>query len=65
MEMMFFCLVVHFNTDAQVSQCFARWKDNIKMYLKQNMRVWTDIVVGSCKHGNEPLNSMRGGEFLD
>jgi hypothetical protein len=22
-------------------------------------------VVGSCEHGNEPLGSMKGREFLD
>jgi len=22
-------------------------------------------VVGSCEHGNEPLGSIEGGEFLD
>jgi hypothetical protein len=22
-------------------------------------------VAGSCEHGNEPLGSTKGGEFLD
>jgi hypothetical protein len=22
-------------------------------------------VVGRCEHGNEPLGSIKGGEFLD
>jgi hypothetical protein len=22
-------------------------------------------VAGSCEHGNEPLGSIKGGEFLD
>jgi len=23
------------------------------------------LVAGSCEHGNEPLGSIKGGEFLD
>jgi hypothetical protein len=23
------------------------------------------MVVGFCEHDNEPLNSIKGGEFLD
>jgi len=31
--------------------------------LESSCLVWK-IVGGSCEHGNELLNSMKGGEFL-
>jgi hypothetical protein len=38
---------------------------------KQGWRMWIGfisglgLVVDSCKHGNGPLSSIKGGEFLD
>jgi hypothetical protein len=48
-----------------------RWEDNIKInFKKQDKRMWTRFIcseqepaVGICKHGNEPLISIKGGEF--
>jgi hypothetical protein len=50
-----------------------RWEDNIRMYLTEIVgRCGLDAsgsawkpVGGSCEHGNEPLNSIKGKEFLD
>jgi hypothetical protein len=47
---------------------------NIKMDLQEaGWGVWTGLiwlrigtqVAGSCEHGNEPLGSIKCGEFLD
>jgi len=39
-----------------------RWEDSIRMYLRQDGLVSSDIgqrpVVFSCEHGNEPLDSI-------
>jgi hypothetical protein len=50
----------------------CRWKDNIKMYLKEIGWEGLDSsgsgqgpVAGCCEHGNEPSGSIKGGEFLD
>ena len=51
-----------------------RWKDNIKMDLKEIgwvRMVWIYLVqdrgqmVGCCEHGNEHTGSVVYGEFLD
>jgi len=50
-----------------------RWEDNIKMYLQEvGWETWTGLiwlrigtVAGTCKRGNEPLDSINCGEFLD
>ena len=49
-----------------------RWEDNIKMDLREVVGwgawaglIWLRIVVSSCECGNEPLESIKGGEFLD
>jgi hypothetical protein len=36
------------------------WKDNIKMDLQE-----VGQVTGTCEGGNEPLGSIKCGEFLD
>jgi hypothetical protein len=49
------------------------WGDNIKKDLKEvGWRVWIGFIWlrirtggGSCKYGNEPLGSIKGGEFLE
>jgi hypothetical protein len=52
----------------------CRWDGNIKMDFKEKETVrmytgfiwlWTDQVVVSCEHSNEPTHSMKGLEFLD
>jgi hypothetical protein len=50
-----------------------RWEDNIKMdFRKWDVGVWTGFswlrigkVAGTCECGNEPLGSIKCGEFLD
>jgi hypothetical protein len=50
-----------------------RWKDNIKMDLQEvgcgarTGSIWLRIgkVVSTCECGNEPLGSIKCGEFLD
>jgi hypothetical protein len=50
-----------------------RWEDNIKMDLREigfGDVDWIHWVqdrdrAGSCEHGNEPLGSIKCGEFLD
>ena len=51
-----------------------RWEDNIKMDLQEvGYRVmdWIElaqdraVVAGTCNCGNEPLGSIKCGEFLD
>jgi len=50
-----------------------RWEDNIKQILKKwSVKMWTGFIWlririsgGLCEHGNEPLGSVKGGEFLD
>jgi hypothetical protein len=37
-----------------------KWEDNIKTNLAQD---WV-LVLGSCKHGNESLGSIKGGVCL-
>jgi hypothetical protein len=51
------------------------WEDNIKIDLQRSGRrgAWTGLiwlrigtqVAGSCKRGNEPVGSIKCGEFLD
>jgi hypothetical protein len=50
-----------------------RWKNNLEISPKEmglEVGDWTYLlqergpVVGNCKHGNEPLGSIEGGEFL-
>ena len=36
------------------------WEDNIKMDLQE-----VGQVTGACECGNEPLGSIKCGEFLD
>jgi hypothetical protein len=46
------------------------WEDNIKMYLTKIEREFyfpeseQETMVGSCEHGNKPLNSIKGESFL-
>jgi hypothetical protein len=51
-----------------------RWVDNIKMDLREigwDGMDWIDLalgfgpVEGSCKHGNEPLGSIKCWEVLE
>ena len=47
-----------------------RWKDNIKMVLQKvgcGGMEWIELaqIVGSCECSNEPLRSIKCGEFLD
>jgi hypothetical protein len=50
-----------------------RWKDNIKMNLREIGFGDVDWIylaqdrdmAGSCEHGNEPSGSIKCGEFLD
>jgi hypothetical protein len=50
-----------------------RHKDNIRISLRKTGREDVDwmhmdqdrLVMGSCEHGNEPLGSTKGKEFLD
>jgi hypothetical protein len=46
-----------------------RWEDNIRMDLKEIRWEGVDwmhlALTGSCKCGNEPSGSTKGGEFLD
>jgi hypothetical protein len=51
-----------------------RWEKNIKIDLKEILREnmdWIHLglgeepVVGSYKHSNEPLGSIKFGEFID
>jgi len=51
-----------------------KWKDIIRMVLRRSKMgssgqdsSGSDLgpVVGSFENGNEPLGSMKGGEFLD
>jgi hypothetical protein len=43
------------------------------MYLKETdvkvrtalMWLWIGLVASSCEQGNEPSNSIKGGEILD
>jgi hypothetical protein len=45
-----------------------RWKDNIKMDIKEVVFEgvnWIHMVAGSCEHGNEPLGSIKCGEFFE
>jgi hypothetical protein len=50
-----------------------RWEDNIKMDLQEvgwvcmDWKSWlsTGEVAGCCERGNEPLDSIKCGEFLD
>jgi hypothetical protein len=30
-----------------------------------DLQHYFDVVAGSCKHGNEPLDSIKGREFFD
>jgi len=47
-----------------------RW-DNIEVDLQEvGWRAWTGLIwlmigTGSCEWGNEPLGSIKCGEFLD
>jgi hypothetical protein len=50
-----------------------RWKDNIKMDLREirfggidwiHLARDRDLVAGSYAHGNEPLGSKKDAEFL-
>jgi len=34
-------------------------------YRKEAIGLGQEPKVGSCEHGNEPLNSITDGEFLD
>jgi hypothetical protein len=46
-----------------------RWEDVIRMDLReQGGKVWTGFIwlsTGTSEHGNEPLGSIKGGDFLD
>ena len=49
-----------------------RWEDNIKMDLQEmgcGGMDWIELalgqVAGTCECGNEPLGSVKCGEFLD
>ena len=49
-----------------------RWEDNIKMFGKWDVGAWTGSMwlrIGTdgrpCECGNEPLGSIKCGEFLD
>lgn len=47
-----------------------RWENDIKLDLnKKAINVWTGLRIGpivdSCDHINEPLVSIKCGEFLD
>jgi hypothetical protein len=50
-----------------------RWEDNIRMGLQEVGCVgmdWIGLaqdrhVAGTCENGNEPLGSIKCGEFLD
>jgi hypothetical protein len=49
-----------------------RWEDNIKINLRETGLGgvdWNHLaqgpVAGCCEHGNEPLDSIKGREFLD
>jgi hypothetical protein len=44
-----------------------RWEDNIRMKLRE---IWWEgmdwmHLAFPCEHGDEPLGSVEGGEFLD
>jgi hypothetical protein len=42
--------------------------DNVKMDFREigwSSMDWTDLVEGSCEHGNEPLGSIKCGEVLE
>jgi hypothetical protein len=45
------------------------WKNNIIKWIlkKQSVDVWngfTWLKVGSCEHGNDPLGSIKAGNFF-
>ena len=50
-----------------------RWEHNIKMDLQAvGCVLWTGaswfriaLVAGTCERSNEPLDSIKSGEFLD
>jgi hypothetical protein len=46
-----------------------KWEDNIKMDLKDvgwEGVDWIHVTQDSfCKHGNEPSDFLKGGEFVD
>jgi hypothetical protein len=49
-----------------------KWEDNIIMDLEKIvcegvdwMHLAWQPVEGCCEHGNEPVGSIKGGEFLD
>jgi hypothetical protein len=47
-----------------------RWDDNIKVDLQEmgcGCMDWIELieVAGTCECGNEPLGSIKCGEFLD
>jgi hypothetical protein len=44
-----------------------RWKDNIKMELREigwGSTDWIDLAQGSCEHGNEPSGSIKCWEII-
>jgi hypothetical protein len=50
-----------------------KWVNNIKIDLKQMVSrcgedssgLGQELLESSCKHGNEPSDSIKGEEFLD
>jgi len=45
-----------------------RWVDNIRMDLQEvgcGYMDWIGLALDACECGNEPLGSVKCGEFLD
>jgi hypothetical protein len=44
---------------------WCRWEGRVLREVADWIHLAQGPVVGSCEHGNEPLSSIKGSEFLD